>query len=189
MFSLKKGGRRDGWQLLSNVGPSLFFYLLYTTTKNSDLLVASFACLAVVFADTMASEIGLFSRGTTFTLTGKKIARGLSGGVSLLGLGAALSSTLIFSIWLLILQLLFTQPVALWPAPYYFWLILAGFCGQLFDSVLGLAQGKFLTNGGTITEKKTSHKLTGLTHLTNDGVNFISNGLTGLAVFAMLTLT
>ena len=82
-------------QVLANSVPFLACAVAYVATGDSRFLIVSAAALAASTADTWASEIGVFSRKPPINiLTGARMQRGLSGGVSPLGLGAtAIGST------------------------------------------------------------------------------------------------
>lgn len=176
-----KSSQRDGFQLLSNSFPALIFILLGNLlTPSFPYFFAASCSLTTAFSDTLASEIGRFSKGKTYTLFGKPIEKGRSGGISVLGTFAGFLGAFGMSVGWLILSLLFQKEVS--SSWLYQFLILAllGFLGMLLDSLLGLQQGLFRTSKNTLTEKKTSQIVSGKSYLSNDGVNFISQFLIGL---------
>ncbi|MEG0323543.1 MAG: DUF92 domain-containing protein, partial [Raoultibacter sp.] len=169
-------------QVLANSVPFLLCAIGYVVTDDARLLIVSAAALAACTADTWASEIGMFSKQPPFNiLTGKRMQRGLSGGVSFLGLGAtvigasssALLAMLLFSL------LGYAVPTGL---DAFVFIVVCGILGSLVDSVLGsLLQAKY--RGGDEVElveafPKGSQAVytlvSGYTWVTNDAVNFIS---------------
>lgn len=179
-----KSSQRDGIQLLANGFSTLFFIFLGSLFPSTFPFYFAASCsLNTAFSDTLASEIGQFSTGKTFTLLGKRIEKGRSGGLSILGTIASLFGSFFMSIWWFILNLLFESKISPFWLPQTFWLFLLGFLGMLLDSLLGLKQGVYQNEDATITEKKTSQLISGKSFLTNDGVNVISQlaiGLLGL---------
>ncbi len=104
--------------------------------------VVFLSSLAVAGADTIASEIGVLSRNTVLITTGRGVAPGTNGGISLLGEGAALAASLYTAvIGALVLGLLETRVglPATMPTTFVVAAIpaLVGFVGCQIDSVLG----------------------------------------------------
>ena len=74
-------------QVLANSVPFLACALAYTATGEPWLLLLASGALAASTADTWASEVGVYSRRPPVNiLTREPMQRGLSGGVSPLGL-------------------------------------------------------------------------------------------------------
>lgn len=174
----EKGSQRDGWQIFCNSFPTLLFLLLNFLTEKDIFLFMALGALATAYSDTVASELGRFSKGATYTLLGKKVPAGLSGGLSGLGTVGSFLASFFLVFFFALLKILFFQPVQ--PTSPVLLLIcgFSGFFGNLTDSFLGIFQGKFKTSTGALTEKKTSQLVSGKPFLRNDGVNLVS-GLTG----------
>ncbi|MFD2308338.1 DUF92 domain-containing protein [Enterococcus termitis] len=181
---IAKDQQRDGWQILANGLPAIVSLILFYFTENQLFLIGYVSAIAGATADTWASEIGIVSRHTPRSiLSFKPIAPGLSGGISSLGTFASLvGSGLIAGAFWLLSSLSITQTVL------FFWIpLICGFANSLIDSILGAAfQVKYRCSiCGQITERTEHHqlptlKLSGLSWLTNDWVNFISGCLTVL---------
>ena len=87
--SRKHSGPRALRQVLANSVPFLACALAYTATGEPWLLLLASGALAASTADTWASEVGVYSRRPPVNiLTREPMQRGLSGGVSPLGLAA-----------------------------------------------------------------------------------------------------
>ncbi len=184
-----KGARRDLGQVLANGSvPALLSILLGLT--GAELWLAALAgALAAVNADTWATEVGVLARRLPRLITtGAEVPPGTSGGVTSLGMGAAvLGALMIAAVGALAsgdLRLLL--PVTA-----------AGFLGALFDSLFGASvQAMYVcTQCGEPTERHPQHHCGGQTRplrgwrwLGNDGVNFLAAVL-GAAAGAALWQT
>lgn len=181
-----KGGTRDAAQVLSNGGAALLFALLACVLKSERFTVALCSALAACTADTWASEIGVFSRREPVSiLTGRPVQKGLSGGVTALGLlsslcGSALIAAVyaIFTIWRQDLATVYIGA---------FVVLLSGFAGSIIDSILGdTVQAKYLNvKTGRLTEKPFTNGgrnrlVRGFAIVTNDMVNLLSSLLSAL---------
>ena len=183
----RRGEPRKLRQVLANSVPALFCALGYAASGDGWLLVVAAGALAASTADTWASEVGVHSKNPPVNiLTREPLQRGLSGGVSPLGLAAtlvgAVSSALLAT--LLFRAFSFAVPTG----PDAFALIAAcGVAGSLLDSVLGARlQAKYRDpEAGRIVEKPPvasgAALVSGHAWVTNDAVNFMS----GVAVVAL----
>lgn len=183
----RRGEPRKLRQVLANSVPALFCALGYAASGDGWLLVVAAGALAASTADTWASEVGVHSKNPPVNiLTCEPLQRGLSGGVSPLGLAAtlvgAVSSALLAT--LLFRAFSFAVPTG----PDAFALIAAcGVAGSLLDSVLGARlQAKYRDPAaGRIVEKPPvaggASLVSGHAWVTNDAVNFMS----GVAVVAL----
>lgn len=90
-------GARSIVQVIANGFPSLVFAAFYYITNSESFLLAVFVCLAAATADTFSSEIGMLSKKQPVSiLTLRPIQRGISGGITLLGvMGGALGAFII----------------------------------------------------------------------------------------------
>lgn len=131
-------------QVLANSVPFLVCALAYVATGDSRFLIVSAAALAASTADTWASEIGIFSKKPPINiLTGKRMQRGLSGGVSPLGLVATAIGSTTSAFLAMFLFHAFGYAVPTGPDAFFF-IIACGVLGSLVDSVLGsLLQAKY----------------------------------------------
>ena len=185
---------RNYIQVLSNSFIAAVFSIFYHFTKNELFMVAAVISIASCNSDTWASEIGVLSKGKTYSiLTFKEVERGVSGGVSRLGTLASLLGALFIGATFMGLYGVspLYNPNKLF---LYFGVVsLGGFIGCLVDSYMGvLLQAKYR---GEITGKYTEKPflenekailISGLAWITNDAVNFIS-GFVSTAV-SMLVL-
>ncbi|MBR5490103.1 MAG: DUF92 domain-containing protein [Oscillospiraceae bacterium] len=178
-----KHGKRDGVQIICNVFMSALMAIIYGITDNHIFLCAGAAALAASLADSMASELGILSRGKTFdVLSGKATEPGMSGGVSFFGFAmSALGAAIIAAISL-------GQGMGV---KFSVVILISGFVAAYVDSLLGAAaQAKYRCGVcGALTEKKVhcgekGAIEKGLSFIDNDMVNFLNN-LTG-AVIAMI---
>lgn len=146
---------------------------------NYSGLIASIG-LAAANSDTWASEIGSRTKGVTRSIiTFKKIEQGESGGISLLGTFSALLGSVFIAVLSYLLILSLVVPIYNW---YYYLIIIriAGFIGNLIDSILGiLIQEKYLdSNTNKILEqtnnRKEYQKMSGIQYINNSVVNLIT---------------
>jgi uncharacterized protein (TIGR00297 family) len=183
---VEKGSRRDATQVLANGGIAALLALSHQLSGSDVLFPAFLGTMAAATADTWSTEIGGLSRRPPRSIvSGKIVAPGVSGGVTLLGLfAAALGGLTIGGIG------------GAWSANAFRLLILgmiAGLAGSLFDSVLGAsiqrtyrcpACGTFtehpIHDCGTMTEA-----VRGIPFVNNDAVNGLTT-LFGAIVGAVL---
>jgi uncharacterized protein (TIGR00297 family) len=185
---------RNYIQVLSNGLIAAIFSVLYYFLKNELLLIAAIISISSCNSDTWASEIGVLSKGKTYSiLTFKEVEKGVSGGVSKLGTAASFFGALFIAVSFVLLYSVsplfdFTKIVT-----YFTVITIGGFIGCLVDSYMGiLLQAKYKgERTGTYTEKPFLENekvilINGLSWITNDAVNFIS-GFVSTAV-SMLVL-
>lgn len=178
----EKSDTRDFVQVIANGGVALICLVIFQATKDMSFFIASAVSFAASNSDTWASEIGVLSRGKTISIiTGKKIEKGISGGISLLGTVAALLGSTVIGIAYTVLYILVVgyDKKSLIVAII---IILSGFLGSIIDSILGVTiQGQFINElEGQITEKKFSSSkenklISGYKFINNDTVNILSN--------------
>lgn len=172
---LQKGShQRNIIQVLMNSLPGLILGIFSVIFVNYSLIfkMLSFASFAVSTSDTFASEIGMNSKGNTWSiLTFKKIQPGLSGGVSLMGIMASIIGSILMG--LIGLCFFSWQMVII--------IIVLGIVGSIIDSILGdLVQVKFETENGILTEvnqlnEMVYNKVKGISFIDNNMVNILSN--------------
>ncbi len=189
-----KGSRRDLAQVAANGGLATLFALLSGFLRSPSTrrrAKAGFTgALATATADTWATELGVLSAASPHLITsGKSVAPGTSGGVTLLGMAASAlgACSLGFFFWAcqgfrksLALTLLLA--------------LLSGMVGSCFDSALGATLQAMYTCPAckTETERRIHHCgartefLRGLAWMNNDVVNFLATA-SGSAVAIALS--
>jgi uncharacterized protein (TIGR00297 family) len=177
-----KGSRRDISQAVANGGLATLFALLYgfsRSPRTRRLAKAGFTgALATANADTWATELGVLSTSSPRLMTsGKRVAPGTSGGVTLLGMAASAlgACSLGFFFWA---GQGFRKSLA--PAPLL--ALISGMAGSGFDSLLGatLQAMYYCPACKTETERRIhrcgtrTESLRGLAWMNNDVVNFLA---------------
>ena len=191
----KQGKARDHWQVLANGGIFMLLAMLAFLNESgwldsflgihTEVLRFSETChllalisLSVSCADTLSSDFGRVWGGSPRNIiTGKRMIKGVSGGVTGAGfVGAFLGavSIAIFVFW--------TELSSLGSSVSAFWLIaFFGFIGSILDSVLGvLFQAKYLDEMGNQVDSSESGRRSlnaGYRWVTNDVVNAITGVL------------
>jgi uncharacterized protein (TIGR00297 family) len=125
---VQKGGERDARQVLANGGVFAVSALGYLLIPSPIWYATGIGALAASTADTWATEIGTFAGGEPVSIiSGKKVARGTSGGITLIGTAAAAGGALFIAAG---------GALASWPVPFAA-AALGGMAGALADSLLG----------------------------------------------------
>jgi uncharacterized protein (TIGR00297 family) len=194
-----KGSTRDMGQVFANGGIAGLFVILHLIFPTEAFPWMAFAgTLAAVNADTWATELGVFSKSSPIhMITGKKVEKGTSGGISIEGTLAALLGSLLIGV----LAIIFC-PVYFTPLKETNWLLhiftigLAGLFGSLVDSFLGATFQKiyYCPVCKKETERFPKHVcgsnteyLRGWHWLNNDWVNVFC-GLAGGLMMLLVTL-
>ena len=184
--SRKHSGPRALRQVLANSVPFLSCALAYTATGEPWLLLLASGALAASTADTWASEVGVYSRRPPVNiLTREPMQRGLSGGVSPLGLAATVVGAVTSAFLAMLLFHAFGYAIPTGPDAFFF-IIACGVVGSLVDSVLGVVmQAKYRcpndAEGGLVETPPCGAQaalVSGYAWVTNDAVNLMS----GIAV-------
>ena len=186
----KKGSNRDSIQVLANGGLSALTLIAYYFT-NDPLYIACFAsCIAESCADTWSSEIGVLSnKAPVSILNFKPIAKGLSGGVSLLGTAAALLASILVGV-------LYLSSYTSSTLPLFFIVISSGFFSSVVDSLLGATvqvhyyddKLKLVRECEIDEEGNKLPKIRGIRFFDNDMVNLSSNLISMLFTLSLATL-
>ena len=133
----EEGEPRKLRQVLANSLPFLACAAASAATGDPWLLVVSAGALAACTADTWASEVGVYSKDDPVNiLTRQPMQRGLSGGVSPLGLLATVVGSAATAALALLLFRAFASPAPTEPTA-FFLIMACGVVGSLVDSVLG----------------------------------------------------
>jgi len=170
-----KGSERDAGQVFGNGGIATLFVLVHAFYPGSLIGWVGFAAsLAAVNADTWATELGVLNPTAPRLITDlrKRVEKGTSGGVSLLGTIASLSGAAVIAL-----------PAALLTDNWFLFplITVAGLAGSLFDSLLGATvQAIYFCPADQMeTEKHPLHTcgtqtihVRGWQWLNNDWVNF-----------------
>ena len=191
----KQGKARDHWQVLANGGIFLLLAMLAFLNESgwldsflgihTEVLRFSETChllalisLSVSCADTLSSDFGRVWGGSPRNIiTGKRMIKGVSGGVTGAGfVGAFLGavSIAIFVFW--------SEFPSLGSSASLLWIVVVfGFIGSILDSVLGvLFQAKYLDDSGNQVDSSDSGRRSlnaGYRWVTNDVVNAITGVL------------
>jgi uncharacterized protein (TIGR00297 family) len=170
-----KGDQRDAGQVFGNGGLAAAFVVVHYFYPESSIGWVGFAAsLAAVNADTWATELGVLNPTPPRMITDfrKRVEKGTSGGISLVGTLASLAGSALIAI----LASLFTYNWSL-----FLPITLAGLAGSLFDSFLGATVQAmyFCPTDNKVTERHPLHTcgtetihLRGWKWLNNDWVNF-----------------
>ena len=177
-----KGGRRDLAQVAANGGLATLFAIIYGLARSPRTRRQARAgftgALATANADTWATELGVLSASKPRLITtGRPVAPGTSGGITLLGITAsslgAYSLGFFFWAWQG-----FRRSLA--PAPLV--ALISGMAGSLCDSLLGatIQAMYYCPLCETETERRIhrcgtpTRPLRGIPWMNNDAVNFLA---------------
>ncbi len=173
----KKGSQRDLMQVIANGLPAVVALLLSRTAPFRTIAVIGFsASVAEAVADTFSSTFGIMSRDDPVSImTFTRVPKGISGGVTVLGLLAGAGGAVITAL---------LHALVIYPSWQHVLLISgSGFLGSLIDSVLGATvQEHFRTPDGKLTEHEydgdvKNVRVRGLRGFDNDMVNLTSGFL------------
>ena len=177
-----KTGPRDGAQVLANGGVAAVCALLVLT--GDPRYAAAFAgAFAAANADTWGTELGLLARGTPRSiLTWRRIAPGLSGGVTIQGTLAEVAGAVAIAIC-----------AALFGLASVYAVFIGGVAGALVDSLLGASVQSLRWCSQCRSACETDpHRcgantspLRGLSWLGNDAVNAACTATGALVAFAL----
>jgi uncharacterized protein (TIGR00297 family) len=186
---LEKGARRDWRQVVANGGTAALFSIFYYFEPSIVLLIGFTVALASANSDTWASEIGSLSKkNPIYIRTFRRVEKGTSGAMSILGSAAALLGSLLIA---LVSFLLFPFNIY-----HLFIVFLFGFIGNIVDTLFGAYYQKVYTcsNCGIETEKQNhcqrqTVRIKGYRLVDNDMVNFLSGFIAALLAMACIHLT
>ena len=171
----KKGGERDWAQVVANGLPAAFALILAELSPYPQSAYIAFAAaLAEAEADCFAGGVGILSRSDPVSVvTFTKVPRGISGGVTALGLASSVLASFL-------LALVFAGTYGC-DVPELLTITACGFLGALFDSFLGATvQVQYRGKDGALTERERdgdgnlNEHVRGLPFLDNDMVNLLS---------------
>ena len=167
--------KRTAQQVFSNGLIGVVLYMLYGMTGQFHWLLLAWSSFAISVCDTISSEVGVAVGGRTYNaVTLRKMAPGLSGGISLAGTAGGLAALLLLVLFLG--GILPVSPIQL------LWVLGTGFIGMLVDSILGSKWQALWRQGEAWSEVSSDSPqevlVKGLPWLDNHWVNFLSNGIT-----------
>jgi len=195
----EKGGVRSWINVLANGGPAAVSIILEHVFRMEVFLVFFTTSVCSAAADTLATEIGLLSNSKPRLITNlsRKVEKGVSGGVTLLGTLAGLSGAMAIALVALTLQAngagilsRVNDAQRLLAA-----CVTGGFLGMIVDSLLGATiQGAYVSKAdGRLCEKPGKQGeyvlVKGFRCFDNHTVNLVSNlaaGLLGIMVYSLL---
>ena len=130
---------RNAIQVLANGGVPVFFLCVYFQTGITAFLVGSVSGFGAALSDTASSEIGSRLRHHTYDIVRwRAVPSGLSGGISWSGTLTGLGFAVVMAFVVVAIQ-------GVWNTGLFAVVIVAGFAGNLIDSMLGsLVQAKYL---------------------------------------------
>lgn len=188
----EKSDCRDYMQVFANGGIAAICAILYRLTGFKVWVLLFGAAIAEATSDTWAGEIGMMSKAQPVSIIHRNtVIKGLSGGVTRLGLFASFLGSFVIALFWTILYWGITGK----------WFInminitLSGFIGSVMDSILGdLFQVQYKSNSGKITERRFTNGekntyFRGIEWMDNDMVNLLSNLTSTIVSFLILLLT
>lgn len=190
----EKGDRRDWGQVFANGGLFSLLALVWAFTHSELVWVAALGALATATGDTWATEIGVLSRRAPRLITsGRQVAPGTSGGITLLGSMAALAGAAFIGSCGLLVGRLFQHEAFLWLLPV---VIAGGAVGVAVDSLLGATvQAMYwCPRCGKETERRLhgcgtrTTPLRGWPWLANDAVNALASLAGGVIAVGVAAL-
>jgi uncharacterized protein (TIGR00297 family) len=134
---------RDAWQVAANLAVATAAALVFASIGGRGWLVAAVAALAEAATDTVASEVGQSLGGSPRLITtGKRVATGTDGGVTIPGTVAGLMAGCVIAAIAFAGGILFRSEIGI--------TVGAGFIGMLADSLLGATAQRrgWLSNQG-----------------------------------------
>lgn len=178
----EKNGPRDYIQAIANLGPATLFMLLYYSFSKEYWLAGFLGSVAAANADSWASEIGGLSKQKPVMITTfKQVNKGVSGGITFLGIIGGIIGSLFIVFLFQFVQVTFQ--VSLVSNVVLFAAVFGGLFGFLLDSFIGaLSQALYISDTGEFKEFSNAkvRKVKGISWMNNDVVNFISTFATGL---------
>jgi uncharacterized protein (TIGR00297 family) len=180
----RKGGERDAMQVLANGGLFAASALGHLFLPSPVWYAIGIGALAASTADTWSTEVGTLFGGEPVSIgSGKKVAPGTSGGVTLIGSVAGAAGALFIAAG---------ATLANWPVPFAA-VALGGLAGSLADSFLGatLQARRWCDLCATSTERlvhgcgTATRHTGGITGFDNDWVNAVCSAVGALVAILL----
>lgn len=190
-----KTGKRDVLQVLANGGIGLIFSILYFFTNEAIFLIALATSFAAANADTWSTELGVLNNRMPISLrTFKRVTKGTSGAISLIGtLSGLLGSAFIAISFVILIKIIKLKNLGVNTIEAFILITLGGFLGGIVDSFLGATvQGIYYSDEvGKETERKIyngtpARLIRGFKFINNDLVNFISISIASFLSLGLL---
>ncbi len=190
-----KGEHRDAIQVLANGGFATLMAVLHALSGRPIFMLGFAIALAAANADTWASEVGvLSSREPVNILTGKRVSRGTSGGISALGLLASAGGALFIALCFAAGYWITTGWNGVEMAALVAAVAGGGFLGSVVDSVLGATiQAQYWdsirrrhTERPRNAQGLPNRLVRGFHVVTNDAVNALSGAIGSLVLIGLV---
>ena len=185
---VEKSGARDAWQVMANGGLFALSAIAFVIDPRVVWQLTGIGALAASAADTWATELGVLSPTRPRSIvTMRTVDPGVSGGVTMYGLGAALAAAVLLGLTALALR---------WPGSTLAAALAGGVGGCLFDSLLGATlQSRRHCPACDVGTEQRRHRcgtettrVGGVAFLDNDGVNLLATA-GGAAIGAAIGVT
>ena len=134
--------KRSIKNVLSNGVPPLIMGLFYFYSNNPLFIIGFSSVVAAIAADKFSSEIGVLNGAPRLILTFKKVKKGVSGGITLLGSLSGLLGSMAVSLFSIAYFYFIIPFNTISLLLIFFILLLSGFCGTIIDSILGYFENK-----------------------------------------------
>ena len=173
------GARRTAVQVISNGGIATLMVPIALFWPHPMVFLIYLSALAAATADTWATEIGQrYGRTPRSIITGEFVTERASGGVTPIGLSAALlGAGAVAFVGILTYNLTFDEQLSLRAI---FFVIVAGYIGQLIDSLLGATlqfRGRCPVCAEDVEVRehcgRSTERVDGLPWLGNDAINLL----------------
>jgi uncharacterized protein (TIGR00297 family) len=181
---VEKGYQRDAMQVMANGGVYVLAAFAYVVAPSQVWYAVGIGALAASSADTWATEIGMLAAGAPISITsGRRVAPGTSGGITLLGTLAGVAGALFIAAG---------AALAMWPVSFAA-AALGGVAGSLADSLLGatLQARSYCDVCGALTERAVhtcgapTRHAGGVRGFDNDAVNAVCSGVGALVALLL----
>lgn len=180
----EKGNVRDAGQVYANGAVGWALLCAHVLWPHPLLYGGFLGAFAAAAADTWATELGALSRRRPRLVTsGRRVPRGTSGAVSVLGTAAAVAgaASVALSAWAVAAHAF--QPVG--GGSGISLVVGSGVAGALVDSLAGATvQAQYRADEGGVTERADGPRVHGWSWMTNDRVNVVCTA-TGALVAAI----
>ncbi|MGM0641133.1 MAG: DUF92 domain-containing protein [Thermotogota bacterium] len=180
-----KTGRRDYTQVLANSLPAIIYALFFYYTRMNVFLLGFATTFSATNSDTWASELGVLSKNDpSCILTGKRVQKGMSGGITKFGTFASFLGALFLSFVFMIGYIIkFQNQIVIKDLIILSILtLIGGFLGSIIDSLLGASiQGIYKhRKTNELTEKRFDEDeenklIRGFKFIDNNLVNLLSS--------------
>ena len=178
---VKKTRGKDLIEIFVNGAGALLSLLLYACTESYGFYAMALISLSAGFVDSLASDVGTLSHRRPYDIFHRRVvAKGMSGGITVLGTLASLIGAVIFAV---VITVICEFPLYAIPL-----ISAVSYAGCIVDTVLGaLVQAKYRCSVcGADTERDThcgspTRLIGGVSFINNDTVNLIS----GCTVFLL----